>query len=168
MTGVDLGSKYQQSNPWPNRGEQQVLFILDARNSFEEDILRQWIHHHTSSGSEEFQAPQVRLNLGDDRKGIDSAQLVMALALPPDTLIAPLRVAWMPSQVAIDSGPRLRDLVFGDPRHPGARRGRKILADSPERMHLIIGAPDSVANLRTRFESHHSVEDGRRECSPGP
>ena len=36
---MDLGSKYQQSNPWPTRDEQKVLFILDARNSFEQDIL---------------------------------------------------------------------------------------------------------------------------------
>ena len=156
---MDLASKYQQNNPWPTRDEQQVLFILDARNSFEQDTLREWIHHHTHSGGEEFRAPQIRLNLGDDRKGIDSAQLVMALALPPDTLIAPLRVAWLPSQESINSGPRLRDLVFGDPRHPSARRGRKILSQAPERMHLITGAPDSVANLRTRFENHHNVND---------
>jgi glycerol-3-phosphate O-acyltransferase len=157
---VDLGSKYQQNNPWPERDAQQVLFILDARNSFEQDILKEWIHHHTSSGSEEFRAPQVCLDLGEDRKGIDSAQLATTLAMPPETLITPLRVAWLPSEEAINSGPRLRDLVFGDPRHPGPRQGRNILENSPERMHLIRGQPDSVANLRERFETHHSVDDG--------
>ena len=156
---MDLINKYQQSTPWPARDTQQVLFILDARNSFEQDILKEWIHHNTQSGSDEFQAPQVCLDLGDDRKGIDSAQLVMALALPADTLVTPLRVAWLPSQEAINSGPRLRDLVFGDPRHPSAGRGRKIIGQSPDRMHLISGTPDSVANLRTRFEQHHRVDD---------
>jgi len=156
---VDLINKYQQSTPWPARDAQQVLFILDTRNSFEQDILKEWIHHNTQSGSDEFQAPQVCLDLGDDRKGIDSAQLVMALALPADTLVTPLRVAWLPSQAAINSGPRLRDLVFGDPRHPSAGRGRKIIGQSPDRMHLISGTPDSVANLRTRFEQHHRVDD---------
>ena len=156
---MDLISKYQQSTPWPARDTQQVLFILDARNSFEQDILKEWIHHNTQSGSDEFQAPQVCLDLGDDRKGIDSAQLVMALALAADTLVTPLRVAWLPSQEAINSGPRLRDLVFGDPRHPSAGRGRKIIDQSPDRMHLISGTPDSVANLRTRFEQHHRVDD---------
>jgi glycerol-3-phosphate O-acyltransferase len=160
---VDLASKYQHSNPWPARDKQQVLFILDTRNSFEQELLREWIHQHTQSGSEEFQAPQVCLNLGEDRKGIDSTQLVMALALPADTLVAPLRVAWLPSQEAINSGPRLRDLVFGDPRHPGVRRGRKILSQAPERMHLITGAPDSVANLRARFEHRHNVEDEKAQ-----
>ena len=165
---MELASKFQYSNPWPSRDEQQVLFVLDARNSFEQDILKQWIHHHTKSGSDEFHAPQVTLDLGDDRKGIDSAQLVMALALPPTTLIAPLRIAWLPSQAAINSGPRLRDLIFGDPRHPSARRGRNIIEQEPQRMHLIAGIPDSVANLRERFEHNHNVEEARRSSGTLP
>ncbi len=160
---MDPEHKYRQQNPWPTRSGEQVLFILDARNSFEQELLKQWIHHHTDSGSEEFHAPQVRLDLGDDRKGIDSDALVMALALPGDTLIAPLRVAWQPSAEDINSGPRLRNLVFGDPRHPNARRGRKIISQSPERMHLIAGLPDTVANLRRRFEHHHNIEQGEKQ-----
>jgi glycerol-3-phosphate O-acyltransferase len=160
---VEITSKYQDSNPWPARDSQQVLFILDVRNNLEETLLKEWIHHHTQSGSEEFQAPQVCLNLDEERKGLDSAQLVMALALAADTLVTPLRVAWIPSQEAINSGPRLRDLMFGDPRHPGARRGRKIIERAPERMHLIRGTPDSVANLRARFEHHHKVEDSEAQ-----
>jgi glycerol-3-phosphate O-acyltransferase len=156
---VDLASKYQSNDPWPNREAQQVLFILDTRNGFEQNLLKQWIHHHTPSGTEEFKTPQVCVDLGDDRRSFDSGQLVMALALPDDTLVAPLRVAWLPSADDINSGPRLRNLIFGDPRHPSARRGRKILEQAPERMHLISGKPDSVANLRARFEHHHSVDD---------
>lgn len=157
---MDMAGKYQQSNPWPSRSGQRVLFILDSRNSFEEGLLKQWIHHHGASGSEEFDAPQVCLALGDDRKAIDSAQLVIALALPPDTLVAPLRIAWIPPAEDIDAGPRLRNLLFGDPRHPKAKRARQILAEAPERMHLLAGAPDSVANLRIRFEHHHNSEGG--------
>tara|TARA_R110002110_G_scaffold205066_2_gene416798 strand:+ start:128 stop:2419 length:2292 start_codon:yes stop_codon:yes gene_type:complete len=135
------------------------MFLLDVRNSFEQEILKEWIAHHTLDGSDAFKAPQVCIDVGDDRKGIDSSKLVMALALPPDTLIAPLRVVWLPSDDAINSGPRLRDLVFGDPRHPSARRGRKILENEPERLHLVYGQPDSMANLRRRFERQHSVDD---------
>jgi glycerol-3-phosphate O-acyltransferase len=157
---VDLSAKLQEGNPWPARDGQQVLFILDSSNNFERDVLRQWIRQHRSSGSEEFDTPQVCLALGDDRQSIDSAQLVMALALPPDTLVAPLRIAWLPSREDIDSGPRLRDLFLGDPRQPSARRGRKILAREPERMRLLAGEPDSVVNLRHRFELHHNIEEG--------
>ena len=157
---MDLATKYQHSNPWPSRTGEQVLFLLDARNSFEEEILKAWIHHHTQSGNEEFHTPQVSLNLDENRKGMDSDSLVMALGMPVDTLVAPLRIAWLPSKEAINSGPRLRDLLFGDPRHPGTRRARRILTRAPDRMHLIAGAPDSVSNLRDRFESHHNLEEG--------
>jgi glycerol-3-phosphate O-acyltransferase len=157
---VDPVSHYQTSNPWPSREGEQVLFVLDTRNSFETELLKQWIHQHTPSGSEEFHAPQVCLDLADDRKDIDSSKLVMALALPDDTLIAPLRVAWLPPQDSANAGPRLRNLVFGDPRHPSARQGRKILEQAPERMCLVSGEPDSVTNLRQRFERHHNIEEG--------
>ena len=162
---MDLASKFHENNPWPARDDEKVLFILDARNRFEQEILQRWIHHHTRSGSDEFHAPQVCMDLGDDRGGIDSAQLVVALALPGDTLVTPLRVAWQPSPEKIDSGPRLRDLVFGDPRHPSARRGRRILARFPERMHLLSGLPDTVDNLRRRFQHHHNIEEGEAQQS---
>ncbi len=157
---MDLANKFQESNPWPKQEGAHVLLLLDARNSFEQDLLQRWIHHHRPSYTEEFRAPQVCMNLGDDRGGIDSGKLVMSLALPDDTLVAPLRVAWLPSQEKIDSGPRVRDLILGDPRHPSARRGRKIFAQSPERVHLLAGIPDTVENLRQRFEAHHNIEAG--------
>ena len=78
---------------------------------------------------------------------------------PPTPWLRRLRVAWLPSQEDIDSGPRLRNLLFGDPRHPGAGRGRRIFSQSPGRMRLIAGAPDSLANLRQRFELHHNIEE---------
>ena len=157
---MDPVAKFEQSSPWPDRAGCGVLFVLDARNSFEQDLLSKWIHHTTPPGCDAFSAPQVCVALGDDRKAIDSAQLIVALGLPADTLVAPLRVAWLPAQEDIDSGgPRLRNLLFGDPRHPSAGRGRKILSESPERMRLIAGAPDTVANMRTRFEQHHNTDD---------
>ncbi|MEZ5502706.1 MAG: glycerol-3-phosphate 1-O-acyltransferase [Halioglobus sp.] len=157
---MDPNSKYPLSNPWPGGPSRAVLFILDVRNSFERDLLRGWIQHHAPADSPPAQAPQVCLDLGDDRRGIDSSALVAALALPEDTLVAPLRVAWVPSAEDINSGPRLRDLVFGDPRHPGAWRGRRILRNAPERMHLLAGEPDSVANLRARFALQQEAANG--------
>jgi len=135
-----------------------VLFILDTCNSFEQDLLKGWIEHHRESGGTAAQT--VCVDLSDDHRSIDSVLLVNALTLPIDTVVAPLRIAWLPSQESIHSGPRLRDLIFGDPRHPNPRRGRKILKTAPQRMHLLSGKPDSVANLRARFELHHKIDNG--------
>ena len=135
-----------------------MLFILDTCNSFEQDLLKGWIEHHRESGGTAAQT--VCVDLSDDHRSIDSVLLVNALTLPIDTVVAPLRIAWLPSQESIHSGPRLRDLIFGDPRHPNPRRGRKILKTAPQRMHLLSGKPDSVANLRARFELHHKIDNG--------
>jgi glycerol-3-phosphate O-acyltransferase len=150
--------KYQQGSPWPSGNHPHVLFILDTCNSFEQDLLKGWIEHHRESGGTAAQT--VCVDLSDDHRSIDSVLLVNALTLPIDTVVAPLRIAWLPSQESIHSGPRLRDLIFGDPRHPNPRRGRKILKTAPQRMHLLSGKPDSVANLRARFELHHKIDNG--------
>lgn len=161
--GVYLRGKYESQDPWPSGERQQVLFILDTRNSFEQEILRDWIRHYGEDASAEI--PQVNLDLRDEKNAIDSAPLVAALDLPEDTLVTPLRVTWLPPEDVINSGPRLRDLVFGDPRHPKAGRARKILREEPERMQLLRGKPDTVANLSARFEHIHQTEnsDEKRE-----
>ena len=154
---MNTTKKYQQHSPWPDEDHSQVLFILDTCNRFEQDLLKEWIDHHRQPASI---APRtVCIDLSDDHRSIDSVLLVNALTLPVDTMVAPLRVAWLPSQESIHSGPRLRDLIFGDPRHPSPRRGRKILKTAPQRMHLLSGKPDSVANLHARFELHHKLDN---------
>jgi len=154
---MNTTKQYQQHSPWPDEDHSQVLFILDTCNRFEQDLLKEWIDHHRQPASI---APRtVCIDLSDDHRSIDSVLLVNALTLPVDTMVAPLRVAWLPSQESIHSGPRLRDLIFGDPRHPSPRRGRKILKTAPQRMHLLSGKPDSVANLHARFELHHKLDN---------
>ncbi|RLQ23335.1 glycerol-3-phosphate 1-O-acyltransferase [Seongchinamella sediminis] len=156
---MNLEQNYHNKNPWPDRDEQQVLFILDVRNSTEEEILRGWISHHGNRDNHAFDAPKVCIDLKDERTGFDSGQLVMALALPDDTIIAPLRIVWTPADEGGITLGRLRYLVTGDPRKPSARRARAIAGDYPERVHLIAGKPDTVANLRQRFEANHRVDD---------
>ena len=152
---MNLDSKLR-INPWPEKGTSDVLFILDARNSFEEETLQQWVAQHARQ--EERQYRQVTVNLADDRDGIDSAPLVTDLAMAGETIVAPLRITWLPSEEVINSGPRLRDFLFGDPRRPNAKRGQEILNRSPSRMHLIAGEPDSLDNLRGRYRHKYAVE----------
>ena len=154
---MDTKRKYQQYNPWPDGKYPQVLFILDTCNNFERDLLKGWIESHKQHRGAA--AKTVCIDLRDDHRSIDSALLVKALALPVDAVVAPLRIAWLPSQESIHSGPRLRDLIFGDPRHPSPRRGRKILRTAPQRMHLLSGKPDSVTNLYARFELHQKIDN---------
>lgn len=152
---MNLDSKLR-INPWPEKGASDVLFILDARNSFEEETLQRWVAQHARQ--EERQYRQITVNLADDRDGIDSAPLVTDLAMAGETIVAPLRITWLPNEEVINSGPRLRDFLFGDPRRPNAKRGQEILNRSPSRMHLIAGEPDSLDNLRGRYRHKYAVE----------
>ncbi len=144
-------------NPWPANNSPGVIFILDARNRFEQSLLEQWVEHHSPAN---VSAEQLVVSLDDDRKTIDSSALQIALESTDRAVIAPLRVAWVPSQESLDSGPSIRNLIFGDERRPSARRGRKILKEFPERLHLITGKPDTKVNLHERFEHQQGADDG--------
>ncbi len=153
---MDLSDKYA-SSPWPQQETSRVIFILDARNRFEQGILENWIAYHPAV---DVTSEQIVIALGDDRKGIDSAFLRAALSTADTAIVAPLRIAWLPPEEVINSGPRLRDFLFGDPRRPNAKRGRKISEETPDRMHLIVGKPGTIVELRSRFAHQHRSDDG--------
>ncbi len=150
------------ASAWPAATGAPVVFILDARSRVELDLLRQWISRDADPAVE---STQIVLRLADDRKGIKTRELEPQLDLPEDTVIAPLRVSWTPTTQALRSGPRLRDLLLGDPRQPGPRRARRILAEEPERMHLIAGAPDTLGNLRQRYERKYARDSRSNRSS---
>ena len=160
---VELEEKLKV-NPWPTgNNTAQLIFILDARNRFEQGILEQWIEHHAPDSPDQAPAQQLVISLDDDRKSIDSSALENVLGSLENAVIAPLRIAWVPSRESIDSGPSIRNLIFGDPRRPGSVRGRRILAKFPERLHLIAGEPDTEANLQERFQHQQGTN---RESKP--
>ncbi len=152
---MNLEEKLRQS-PWPQSPGSSVLFIIDASNHFEEDILKGWIRRH--AGDYQGQVLETTLDLEDDSKGIDTKALIPHLDLPPDCTVAPLRITWLPREDAINSGPRLRDFLFGDPRRPNIKTGKKILQAEPSRMHLIVGAPDSLGGLRGRYTAKYAID----------
>jgi glycerol-3-phosphate O-acyltransferase len=79
-------------------------------------------------------------------------------------VLAPLRMAWLPSRAVVDSGPRLRDFLFGNPRRPGPWRGRRILRDNPEQVHCIVGEPGTLAELQKAFtHQQHTTAESERE-----
>lgn len=156
-------------DPWPS-GTASVVFILDARNRFEQRLLERWIAHHSdrytaAAGTATWTQLQVVLDLGDDRKGIDSSAIGDQLSLPDATVIAPLRVAWTLPPEAINAGPRLHNLLLGDARRPGPRRARRIAAREPQRLHLIAGEPDTLGMLRSRYRGKYDQDSTRHESS---
>jgi glycerol-3-phosphate O-acyltransferase len=130
-----------------------VVFIADAGNRLERkllnDCLARW--RPDSGGSCE----RVFLSLSRSRALPDLADLARALQAPGDLLLVPVRIAWLMPGVEHESNKplALRHLVFGDPRRPGALRGRRILRRDPQRAVCIAAEPDTVDALKKRFQA---------------
>ncbi|MFV0277280.1 MAG: 1-acyl-sn-glycerol-3-phosphate acyltransferase, partial [Parahaliea sp.] len=149
---MELPNTMGESSAWPTAGDARVIFILDASNRVEVDLLHQWINRDALQST----GAQVIMPLDDDRKGVNTSTLLPELAAAADdAIIAPLRVAWTLSREVIESGPRVRDLLLGDPRRPNYGRALKILGQHPERVHLLNGQPDTLANLRMRYQGKY-------------
>jgi glycerol-3-phosphate O-acyltransferase len=140
--------RYLDTNPWPATDAAPVLFILDAGNRVEQGLLESWLQKHRPEWGDK--ASQVSIPIGSGEKSVGTRALQQALDASPDTLVVPLRVTWLPPEEYFDSGPRLRHLLLGDPRRPGALRGRRILRKQPQRVNCIAGAAATIVDLQSR------------------
>lgn len=140
------------ASPWtgdPIRHAGPKLFIIDARNRVERGHLLDWLHGTFGQvGDDE----QVVLALSDEKRGLDLEQLSARLDRSDgNCLVIPVRIAWRIPKFDKEKALRLRDLVFGDPRMPGALRAKLILLRNRRRAQCLLGAPATVTMLRERF-----------------
>ena len=148
---MDLAGKFDQGQPWPARDGRRVLFILDARNSFEAgNLLQQWIHHHraqrqrgTSIHRQVCLATWVMI-----AKPSTARKLMIALALPwRCPLWHRCALPGCPTQRrSLTPGLSLRNLSCSETRvtarcQPGP--ARLLNQHHRSSMRLIAGAPDS-------------------------
>ena len=82
------------------------------------------------------------------------------LARDDDTLLVPVRVAWLPEEHAGRRTARLADLVPGrDPYRPSERQEQRILARQPGRAALLVGEAATIGSLRQRWAEATGGED---------
>ncbi|EED35591.1 glycerol-3-phosphate acyltransferase [Luminiphilus syltensis NOR5-1B] len=145
-------------SPWP-KGAEAVIFIIDARSSFERSILEDWISRHDKSG---VPSKVIPLELGDDRKPLNVGALDRAIVRLPNAVVAPLRIAWVHSRRSIQSGPRLVDFLRGSDYRPSLWRQKYLAEKRPERMRLVLGEPGSLDDLSARFKNKYQQEPAAR------
>ena len=130
----------------------EVAFLLEANGAFERRLLADWVNRTRPSGT---RAPYV-VSLPSSRRG-DAARLDPKLeeicAAGDDVTLSPLRVAWLPEERNGSRRARPADLLLGDPRDPGAVRGRWIHYRHPSRVQLVAAEPATVGELRSRWRS---------------
>jgi len=151
----------QPVSPWPEPPEESVLFLLDAAHDVEQSLLEDWCNSTCdSAGAAATEASRATLSILFGKKGrVDVGNLPGFLDGPDDLRVVPLRVVWSPPESKRRPGPRMRDLMAGDPRHPRSLVARVILKLDPERAQCIKGASATLGELRESFDALHADND---------
>lgn len=139
------------ASPWPET-DSEILFLLDAANNVEREILLNWIQQHRGDRPE---PATVTLFLSNDHGLPPTHHLAKALKEHPSALVVPLRVSWLQSKKAFESGPRFRDWLSGNAQKPNQWRARRIVRAHPKRVALLTGAPATTIEMNERFEAKY-------------
>ena len=150
-------------SPWPGNSTNSVLFLLDAAHRVEEEYLEAWLEGDRIRQSFSGNVERIVVPIAGAPERIPAQNLAPVLQLPADTLVVPVRVVWLKALDVKNTTPRIRDLLFGNPRHPGPAKARRILRRHPRRAKCISGTPATLAELRERLR-HRLGRQGR--CEP--
>ena len=134
-----------------------ILYIVDARNRLERKLLEHCLEQ--AGAGTPLATDRIFLPISKEQRPPDLSELVRKLDAPADTLLVPVRVAWlMPEAEGTANKPlALRHLVFGDPRHPGNMRGRWIRFRDPNRAECIAAEPATIADLKARYTAQQGA-----------
>ena len=129
--------------PWPQVDAAGIVFLLDTRDTFEAELLSDWIEAtRTASGPHpphSMVALENRARGGALTEKLDDDQVWMQ----------PLRVAWLPKSGA-DGDRNMRNTLFGQLLKPGPLRRRWLAKHQPERIAMVVGDGAFLAGLRER------------------
>jgi glycerol-3-phosphate O-acyltransferase len=136
------------------RHDGPLLFIADAGNRLETRLITDCLSRPGDTSNPVSTTDTLFLSISGNTHTPDLKRLAEKLEAPGNTLLVPVRVAWlMPEGDGPSKKPLpLRHLLFGDPRHPGSARGRWILFRDPGRARCISGEPATLSALKSRFD----------------
>lgn len=132
-------------SPWPKSGDNDVVFLLDARDGFERKLLRDWIEKTRAPG--ESRTPRsIGLPQNSDTRDFTGIE-----QLDADTWLQPLRIVWLPPKDSESAG-LWRDVFFARTVHPNILRRKRIARHAPEQMRHVSGQGATLAALRERYQ----------------
>ena len=147
------------SNPWQKIDAARVLFIVDAAHTVEEELLLTWLNNAKLEIAYTGSVSHCVVPIVHDPEQVPTQSLQMALQVPDDTLVVPVRVVWKGKLDDKDNKPRLQDLIKGNPRRPSQRKAQQILDNDPSRAMCIVGKPATVADLKARLEERRKITE---------
>ena len=152
-------------SPWPRDESKSVLFVLDAAHRIEQQHLEAWLERERTKCDFQGNVERAIVPIADSPDHIPAENLLGVLDLPDDTLLVPLRIVWLKGLDVKSTTPRFRDLLFGNPRHPGPMKARRILKTHPRRAKCISGAPATLGELRLRLKRRLGAQPDRNQLA---
>ncbi len=138
---------------WPTTANRPVLFLLDIASGFEEKILLEWIEAQRPESVPAGDVQAIRIPSSRRRSSQLGKSLEPALAVAGETLLAPLRVAWLARERGGRREASFSDLItLGDPRDPGVIQSKWVRRFSRDRCQVISGEPAPASALRDRWQ----------------
>jgi len=141
----------QIANPGPLLAQGPKLFVIDARNGVERRYLINWILTSMPDVGSGEKLNWVSLPISDERAKMRLGRLEEKLKESPDILVVPVRIAWRIPDFEKSRAVKMRHVIFGDPRNPGAFRARSILLRNKRRAQCLIGQPATIGELKQNF-----------------
>jgi glycerol-3-phosphate O-acyltransferase len=137
-TGVETRAGVEQ--------RQDVVVAYAAHTGVERELIERWVREAHPG------APLVPAS---------AEHLRPALERGDDTLVVPVRVAWLPRERDGDRRMGWSDvLALTNPRRPRARAQARIVRREADRWRVIVGEPAGTAELRRRWRRQSGIEDG--------
>ncbi|ATW05057.1 glycerol-3-phosphate 1-O-acyltransferase [Sphingorhabdus sp. YGSMI21] len=139
------------ANSGPLLAQGPKLFVIDARNGVERRYLLNWIRTSIPDVGPDEALNWVSLPISDERAKMRLGRLEEKLKESPDTLVVPVRIAWRIPNFEKSRAVKMRHVILGDPRNPGAFRARSILLRNKRRAQCLIGQPATIGELKQNF-----------------
>ncbi|MCH9696213.1 MAG: glycerol-3-phosphate 1-O-acyltransferase [Gammaproteobacteria bacterium] len=138
---------------WPDNVAGDILFLMDAAHDVEREHLNGWLERDSEKQKHTGNVERVVVPIAASPERIPTRDLLTKLHLPAETLVIPVRVVWLKALDVKNTTPRIRDLLFGTPRHPGRFKARRILKNHPMRAKCVSGKPATLGELTERLTS---------------
>ena len=138
---------------WPTEPGARVVFLTDCKTNTERQFVERWIAQSRPESTAEAQVSFFGLpHQADEIRPF--AQLLGSMIGETKTVLAPVRVAWLPRELKGERIARLSDLLMlRDPRKPREKLQQRILQTEPERCRIVAAQPATIGDLDSRAKS---------------
>ena len=114
-------------------------------------MLLQWLNNTKAQHGFSGTVSHCVVPIAHDPDNIPTQALQMALQVPTETLVLPVRVVWKTQFDGINgqpitSKPKFRDLLRGNSRLPNKKKAQKIIDSDPSRALCILGKPATAVS----------------------